>query len=67
MKVTPKNDEIRKILRHPSAGGFRKEGPAEWPDDSYTARRIRDGDVTVETTTAEAGPEEPAAPERKRK
>ena len=48
LKVTPKNDTLRKLLKHPRAGGFRKEGPAEWPDDSFTKRRLRDGDITVE-------------------
>jgi hypothetical protein len=48
MKVWPKNDEMRKILRHPIAGAFREEGPADWPDDQFTARRIADGDVTAE-------------------
>jgi hypothetical protein len=48
MKVWPKNDSIRKILKHPAGGPFRQDGPAEWPDDSYTARRIADGDVTTD-------------------
>jgi hypothetical protein len=48
MKVYPRDETIRKIIRHPSTGPFPAEGPAEWPDDSYTARRIQDGDVTTE-------------------
>ena len=51
MKVVPKNDTIRKLIKHPAAGPFRAEGPADWPDDSFTARRIADGDVTVEQAT----------------
>jgi hypothetical protein len=47
MKVMPKNDDVRRVLKHPVARGFRKEGPAEWPNDSFTARRIADGDITV--------------------
>jgi hypothetical protein len=48
MKVFPKNDDIRRVLAHPNAGKFRAEGPAEWPDDSFTNRRIKDGDVYKE-------------------
>jgi hypothetical protein len=48
MKVLPRNDEMRKMLRHPNGDiPFRDEGPAEWPDDSFTHRRIMDGDITV--------------------
>ena len=48
LRVTPKNDDIRKYIKHPKAGGFRSEGSVEWPNDAFTQRRIRDGDVTVE-------------------
>jgi hypothetical protein len=53
MKVFPKNDEMRKVLRHPGAGPFPVEGAADWPDDSFTHRRIKDGDVTTEAPKAE--------------
>ena len=46
MKVLPKNDEMRKVLKH-GVIRFPEEGPADWPDDSFTHRRIMDGDVTV--------------------
>ena len=48
VKVLPKNAAIRKLIKHPVGGPFRGEGPAEWPKDTFTARRIADGDVTVE-------------------
>ena len=54
MKVKAKNDDIRKILKHPTGGAFREDGTAEWPDDSYTFRRIADGDVTAEEQPQEA-------------
>jgi hypothetical protein len=47
MQVVPKNDEMRKLLKHPSGVGFREKGPANWPNDSFTARRVRDGDITI--------------------
>ncbi len=57
MLVWPKDEKTRKILRHPqgsSRGGydswlaFPSEGPADWPNDQFTARRIADGDVLTE-------------------
>lgn len=49
MKVWPKNDDMRKVLKHPSVGPFRfPEGPEEWPDDSFTFRLVRDGDLLTE-------------------
>lgn len=48
VKVVPKNDSIRKLLKHPTAGPFRTEGSSDWPDDSFTARRMADGDVILE-------------------
>lgn len=48
VRVTPKNDELRKFLKHPTNRvGFLAEGSAEWPNDAFTKRRIKDGDVTV--------------------
>jgi hypothetical protein len=62
MQVWPKNDIIRKVIFHPSGVRFRADGPSDWPDDSYTARRIRDGDVT----TSEPGhTDKPAPPKPK--
>lgn len=40
-------EKLRKWLKHPTAGGFPPEGPAQWPRDGFTFARIRDGDVTV--------------------
>jgi hypothetical protein len=46
--VLPKNEEMRKLLKHPSGDiKFRPEGPIDWPDDSFTHRRLADGDVTL--------------------
>jgi hypothetical protein len=49
-KVWLKNQNVLKYLKHPvSKTGFRDANAyAIWPDDSFTARRIRDGDVTIE-------------------
>lgn len=59
VEVTPKNDDIRKYLYHPLTKiRFPEQGPARWPDDTFTQRRVRDGDITVKR-------EETAAPAAK--
>jgi hypothetical protein len=56
VRVLPRSDEIRKYLKHPATRvGFLAEGTAEWPNDAFTKRRIRDGDVSV--AVVEAVPE----------
>jgi hypothetical protein len=40
-------EKLRKWLKHPTAGGFPAEGPAQWPRDKFTFARIQDGDVVV--------------------
>jgi hypothetical protein len=66
MRVRAKNDDIRKILKHPIGGAFREDGTAEWPDDSYTFRRITDGDVTSEDVSTAASAAPAPAPEQKK-
>ena len=49
VRVLPRNEQIRKYIKHPATRvGFPAEGSAEWPNDAFTKRRIIDGDVTVE-------------------
>lgn len=45
MKVWPNSEAIRRRLKHPNGVGF-DQGPADWPDDRFTRRRIRDGSVS---------------------
>jgi hypothetical protein len=53
-RVVPKNDDIRRVLKHPTGWiGFRATGSVEWPLDNFTARRLRDGDVTLEDARQE--------------
>jgi hypothetical protein len=45
---------IGKFIYHPSGHRtFNKDGIAEWPMDSFTRNRVRDGDVTIEAAGAE--------------
>lgn len=48
VKVTAKNETIAKLIKHPNGKSFKDDGTAEWPDDQFTKRRLRDGDITVE-------------------
>jgi hypothetical protein len=59
VRVTPKDDVVRASLRHPRRGGFRSVGSIEWPLDTWTKRRIKDGDVIVEKRE----PVQPVAPQ----
>jgi len=57
-KVYCKNEDVVKFLKHPvNKVGFRDMNTgAVWPDDSFTARRIRDGDVTTDAPEAKKAP-----------
>jgi hypothetical protein len=62
VRVVPKNDAIRKYIKHlPSGIAFPESGAAEWPLDNFTRRRLRDGDVTIEEQKAEAARPRPRA------
>jgi hypothetical protein len=59
VRVVPRTADLRKYLRHPlTKVGFLAEGSSEWPNDQFTRRRIKDGDVRVER--AEPGPQQSA-------
>jgi hypothetical protein len=62
IRVLPKNDELRKTLRHASGIAFPAEGSVEWPNDTFTQRRIRDGDVTVEQVIPQSAEQRMAPP-----
>lgn len=49
VKVWPASEDMRRLLRHPSGTKFRSDTntAVEWPHDSFTVRRIRDGSVVV--------------------
>jgi len=65
-KVYAKSENLKKHPRfrwHPFGTLFDSNGMAEWPDDAFTQRRLRDGDVTLEEPAAEKKAE-PVAPRR---
>jgi len=48
IRVEPANEDLRRVLRHiPSGVRFRSEGSIEWPDDTFTRRRLKDGSVKL--------------------
>jgi hypothetical protein len=53
IRVAPSNDKMRRLLRHPHAGGFRAEGAADWPNDRFTKRRLADGSIKREERPAD--------------
>ena len=61
IRVEPANDDMRRLLAHPKAGRFRSEGSMEWPDDTFTHRRLRDGDIK---RAEKAKPKQPEAPKQ---
>jgi hypothetical protein len=57
VRVLPTSDLIRKYLKHqPSKIAWLKEGSVEWPWDSFTRNRLRDGDITIEPPKSKAEP-----------
>jgi hypothetical protein len=60
VKVIPATDEIRKYVKHPTGIKFGKSGPAEWPMDGFTRKRIREGAVKLEGEPAKAAAEKRA-------
>ena len=68
VRVVPANDQLRKFLKHGvTRVGFPKQGSAEWPNDTFTHRRIKDGDVTVEKPKAKEDGDKPKKLEAKKK
>jgi hypothetical protein len=40
-------DQMRRLLKHPTAGGFRSDGDIEWPNDTFTKRRLSEGSIRL--------------------
>jgi hypothetical protein len=47
-RVKALKDHVKKSVKHPiGKRGFDENGEANWPDDAFTARRVRDGDIEI--------------------
>lgn len=56
VKVRALKENVKRDIFHIHGGfGFNEEGIADWPDDQFTKRRIRDGDVEYVEVKAEEG------------
>jgi hypothetical protein len=53
VRVLPRDDKARKNIKHPRAGVFRSSGSMEWPNDTFTKRRLREGVVTLDQRSGE--------------
>jgi hypothetical protein len=61
VKVFAANETMRDVLRHPVGARFRDDMSAEWPNDSFTARRIKDGSVRIDGPgSGEQQPDDPS-------
>jgi hypothetical protein len=54
--------DMRKLLKHPTAGGFRPEGDIEWPNDTFTFRRLKEGSVKLSENPQQQPTEEQQPP-----
>lgn len=61
MKVYALKDNVQKFIRHAGGTKFNKEGVADWPNDQFTRRRIRDGDISTEPPGEKKALGKPAA------
>jgi ribosomal protein L15E len=50
VRVLPRDDNVRALIKHPRAGAFRSSGSVEWPFDTFTKRRIREGVVKLDSS-----------------
>jgi len=49
MKVYALKDNVKKFIKHvPTGYKFDANGVSDWPDDQFTRRRLRDGDISLE-------------------
>lgn len=61
VQVWPASEALARVLKHPNGTRFRSDisQPVDWPYDSFTYRRVRDGDVLL----SGAASTQPAAPD----
>ena len=59
VRVRPLNDRARQFIRHyPENTGFNDDvNGTPWPNDAFTQRRIRDGDIEVVEEAADTNAE----------
>ena len=65
VRVTPADDDMRRVLKHPNGFKFPPTGSVEWPLDQFTRRRIKDGSVSIEKRAKPEQKPEAKPPEAK--
>jgi hypothetical protein len=67
VRVLPRDETIRKNIVHwPTQIAFPATGSVEWPNDRFTQRRIRDGDVTIEEAAKSEAAKTESGPQRQK-
>ena len=64
VRVHPRDDVIRRDIKH-GGRSFPKQGSVEWPLDSFTKRRLRDGTVRLENEREKTERSEQRAQDRR--
>jgi hypothetical protein len=61
IKVYAASEDLRAVLRHANGTRFRSslDHGVEWPDDSFTARRLADGSVRASPASGEQDAPDP--------
>ena len=60
-------DDMRRLLRHPKSGGFRETGSIEWPNDTFTQRRLAEGCIKLADEKDQQEPEKESTEKEHRK
>jgi hypothetical protein len=61
IKVFAASERLRSSLRHATGAGFasKLDQAVEWPNDSFTHRRLKDGSISLERSSGGADDSEP--------
>jgi hypothetical protein len=47
VKVLPGSDSMQRRLEHPTGIGLRAKGASDWPLDTFTKRRLKEGAIIL--------------------
>jgi hypothetical protein len=57
IKVLPGSDSMQRRLAHPTGIGLRARGASDWPLDTFTKRRLKEGAIIRAPVDAKKEPE----------
>jgi hypothetical protein len=61
VKVLPGSDSMQRRLEHPTGIGLRAKGASDWPLDTFTKRRLKEGAIILAPVDAAKKAPEPEA------